>query len=954
MNQSNQRIISGLLLVGLAILMSAPAAAQWLPNGFAVCTESGAQSDVSVATDGSGNSIIAWADERSGTAEIRLQRLDAAGIAQWAPGGISLGPGANPTLLADGVGGAFVLWGRDRAVAQRVDAGGAVLWSAGGVELTTEPYVVDTPISAVADGAGGLLMAWDVSGFYEEVWAARLDGLGAIIWVDAFFTGSDTSQRPSVAADGTGGAFVVYDRITTIPGEGSFQHVNVRHLAAADAFILWDNPVSGELYQPTFPDALPDVAGGVMIVWQNNPGSMAAQRLNASGVAQWTAGGVALGSNTTAWERNHTAVRADDGGLVVAWSSGSSNPDIFAQRVSGSGAVQWGAGGVHVCAAPGSQFDPVLLPAADGGALVAWWDLRNGSDYDIFAQAIEGDGARRWELNGIPVCSSPGSQRRPQIVGDGAEGCVIAWHDERADAGDIYAQRVSGGFACPASPILYVDADAPTGGDGSSWPLALRSLAAALDGAQACGGVTEIWVAAGTYRPTEGTDRDATFDLVDGVAVYGGFAGGETDPGQRLWTANPTILSGDIGVSGNDADNSIHVVTASAPVVASLDGFTVMAGLANGSISASWGGGILVTGGTPLLANLVFSGNSAVTGGGCYVSGGTPTLKDVRFVGNTATASGGGFSCGSGVVEVTNAVLVGNTATFHGGGIYMGRSNVKLNNVVCDGNTAGQNGGGIAIVGSTSPRLTNLTCSGNTAGEQGGAIHISGGPFGGTGTPVLANSVLWGNTALLQGDEIVWTWRPTVRYSLIEGCGGSGGGWVATTGFDGGGNLDTDPFFRDVPAGNLTPRSYSPALENGNTADVQAGVTTDPLGNSRIFGAAVDMGAYEHQGPPTGVEDDPSGSTPRLTVLHSAHPNPFNPRVEIAWDLASTGKVELSIHDLRGRLVRRLVSGHRLMGPGTAIWDGFDQSGSPVASGIYMVRLHAGVVDDMCKITLVR
>ena len=59
--------------------------------------------------------------------------------------------------------------------------------------------------------------------------------------------------------------------------------------------------------------------------------------------------------------------------------------------------------------------------------------------------------------------------------------------------------------------MVYVDADAPGPGDGSSWADAYPSLAVAL---AAAAPDTEIWVAAGTYKPTAGTDRAATFQIV--------------------------------------------------------------------------------------------------------------------------------------------------------------------------------------------------------------------------------------------------------------------------------------------------------------------------------------------------------------------------------------------------------------------------------------------------------
>lgn len=99
-----------------------------------------------------------------------------------------------------------------------------------------------------------------------------------------------------------------------------------------------------------------------------------------------------------------------------------------------------------------------------------------------------------------------------------------------------------------AGTIVYVDASASGTGNGSSCADAYPSLADALAGAAS---VTEIWVAQGTYQPTSGSDRTATFQLKDGVAIYGGFAGGETQLDQRDWQTNVTTISGDL--NGDDS-----------------------------------------------------------------------------------------------------------------------------------------------------------------------------------------------------------------------------------------------------------------------------------------------------------------------------------------------------------------------------------------------------------------
>ena len=149
--------------------------------------------------------------------------------------------------------------------------------------------------------------------------------------------------------------------------------------------------------------------------------------------------------------------------------------------------------------------------------------------------------------------------------------------------------------AIAAGGTIYVDADASPGGDGASWGTAYKylqdALAAAVDG-------NDIWVAEGTYKP--GPSRSHSFQMKNGVGIYGGFAGDEDpcsfDLADRDFTTNETILSGDIGVVGNNADNSYHVIynqqgtTLDSSAV--LDGFTITAGNADGSYPEYYGGGM--------------------------------------------------------------------------------------------------------------------------------------------------------------------------------------------------------------------------------------------------------------------------------------------------------------------------------------------------------------------------
>lgn len=102
--------------------------------------------------------------------------------------------------------------------------------------------------------------------------------------------------------------------------------------------------------------------------------------------------------------------------------------------------------------------------------------------------------------------------------------------------------------------------------------------------------------------------------------------------------------------------------------------------------------------------------------------------------------------------------------------------------------------------------------------------------------------------------------------------------------------------------------------------------------------------------PVTAVGDAAAVATP---VLLGNYPNPFNPATEIAFAVPASGaRVTLAVHGIDGRLVRTLIPGLQLAGRQVAAWDGKDQRGRQVASGVYIVRLEVARTTQMHKITL--
>ena len=337
-------------------------------------------------------------------------------------------------------------------------------------------------------------------------------------------------------------------------------------------------------------------------------------------------------------------------------------------------------------------------------------------------------------------------------------------------------------FVCTASgKIIYVDDGATGANDGTSWANGYRYLQDALADANSSDKPVEIRVAQGIYRPDQGKDqtpgdREATFQLVNGVALKGGYAGfGESHPDARDITLYETILTGDLNANDvkvvdpcelrgevSRAENSYHVVTGSGTSSdAILDGFTISGGNANEttyyreetgsphcSVTAAtpvippcaWlyadGGGMYNLQGSPTISNCTFMQNSAEFSGGgmCNCQSSGPALVNCTFTGNVAGDMGGALSCmEQSSPIITNATFKGNKAYssgYHtgGGGIYCrDESSPVMTNCIIANNWAIE-GGGMFNLSHSSPTLTACTFSDNGAREGGAMVNYGSSP----------------------------------------------------------------------------------------------------------------------------------------------------------------------------------------------------------------------------------
>ncbi len=467
-------------------------------------------------------------------------------------------------------------------------------------------------------------------------------------------------------------------------------------------------------------------------------------------------------------------------------------------------------------------------------------------------------------------------------------------------------------FACgvASGQVWYVDVNAAPGGDGASWPAAFNTVQLAIDAAFGAGG-GEVWVAEGVYAEDRGADSGALM-LKTGVHLYGGFAVGATSLAERDPALHSTILDASTARAGAPGQHvlrihsnaSLHGVTATGAIAAGIDMYRAHdvlieqcrisdnrgeGGLFASScdnlvlsrcvfadnVSFGTGGAVLLGCHDAIVQDCIFEGNFGEWTGGCRVD--SALLTRCIWKSNHATRSG---STGALVITsetiVEDCIFIDNRAT-NQGAIYYERMDTlpeppsyalspKIRNCLFEGNRSAERSGGaistmfyndclnIELPEGKSfldeacywpPIIAGCTFVNNTAAQGGGAI------YSGTGSFPINNCIFRNN-----GDNpIVFDVGhggltvDTVTYSNVQG------------GFEGIGNIDADPLFRDPANGDYRLRQLSPCLDAGrDMRDARYGDTDlDFVGASRGMdgdgqgpggtgdGSDYDMGAFEWQ-----------------------------------------------------------------------------------------------------------
>jgi FlgD Ig-like domain len=440
-------------------------------NGVSFAALSDYQEGARMVPDGSGGAIITWQDGRTaGSYNIYAQRIDSNGNKLWGESDVIVCDAdqaqTNARLALDGSGGVIIAWLDRRSTtqydlyAQKLSINdGQSQWADNGKPISIQANDHRSP-QIVADGAGGAIIVWE---YFEgasnyDIYAHRVnpDGTTNSSWPASgkvICNASNVQSYPQIVSDGNEGAIITWDDIRN----GTDYNIYVQRINGDATFPTGWTTANGKSIcsvsgDQQFPQLVSDGNQGAIITWSDKRSGVLnrdvyAQRVDGSGAIQWTPSGelVCDAINNQSFPK---IVSDGSNGVIIIWHDDrGTSSDIYAQRLNSDGDEQWAPNGKVVCDASLAQNYVSAASDKNGGALIAWLDDRGaGTDNNIYAQRIDANGDPKWTVNGVEICAADGPQANPRVIDDNRNGAIIIWDDERDVATldiDLYLQRVN-------------------------------------------------------------------------------------------------------------------------------------------------------------------------------------------------------------------------------------------------------------------------------------------------------------------------------------------------------------------------------------------------------------------------------------------------------------------------------------------------------------------------------
>jgi len=390
----------------------------WAAAGIPITPVPGLYSQQQIVTDNSGGAIISWIDVAGATIKHYVQKISANGQLQWNSSGVAVCAAENTQmffyqLLADGRGGAILIWndgrnGPNEVFAQRIGSDGTQRWPAEGLACTP-PFTNYSSYEAVTDSTGGMKICWTMTtglATRNDVFVQHINGQGLAQWgaqgINICSAAKDQLYC-KIVRDAGGNVIVIWQDFRLDPVRSQIYGQRMapggNPLWEPGGVLLADSVVATS----TIAKIVTDTLGGVHLAWLDNFMPLPSDTAHLFGL-HVDSMGTTLGSKKeiAVWHDLQMPVDFEfvpdfKGGAFVSWTQPSLlNPvgnvyeiyDVYAQHLLTDGSTEFPLSGQPVSSAPLTQYYQQMVCDSNGVAILAWSDIRNGADFDLYASTL--------------------------------------------------------------------------------------------------------------------------------------------------------------------------------------------------------------------------------------------------------------------------------------------------------------------------------------------------------------------------------------------------------------------------------------------------------------------------------------------------------------------------------------------------------------------------------------
>lgn len=792
---------------------------------------------------------------------------------------------------------------------------------------------------SVSDGAGGLIVVWeDERTGTTFLYAQRMDATGNPVWATngiRVCTYSSIQTEAAVLSDGYGGVFVVWSD----DDSGSVNLYGQR--IDPDGTLLW--PPSGQVICAATgsqynPKISPDDTGGLLLIWEDSRGSdldIYMQRADLSGALLWTTTGVAVCTEPENQYAEGVTYDTGGGGIAVWADLRDVIPRVYVRRVNYLGTPIWTADGNRVSTEnTDSQLFPRIASNENGGAFITWAreDPGDPTDSHVCVQHINAAGARLWGDAGRYVHIGVGIYNSfPDIVADGEGGAFLVW-----------SVSYGGGEYNVAGQHYRDDGMAMWGADGITLCAENGSREFVYVTTDGSGGMIATWA---DYRYSSFHSLYAQRIDALGTRLWGDNGAAVNAGSLDYWFLTP-VADGDGGLviawdDDRTTQTNIYAQKMHAtgylgdpqPVITAV---TDVPNDQGGEVLVAWNSGYLDA--WPHRAVEAYSVwmreavNKAGARSGAKAGEKPITKTSPQSVANTGAEANlqNGERSAAGdqpdlavIAEKLNLPESAFEALVQTGWVYVDLVPATLSEDYA----------------SFAPTLADSSVNGISLHEFKVIAH------GGDPWPFWESNIGTGYSV----DNLAPS-PPVNLEGEFTQPGEVGLTWEAS------GHHDEDLAYYAVYRGQNAGFPLDENHQVGTSVDL---TYVDPAGSGVWFYRVTAVDVHENEGDGSNeveVTDatDVAADLPGRFAFHGNHPNPFNPRTEIGFDLAGERLVKLKVFTVEGRCLRTLVDQVMPRGSHNVIWDGRDAAGRRLASGVYWCRLEAGDFVATHKMVMVK